>query len=419
VTKNIAKLKKPFVNKIIGHSEERLDQLLANPRNFRFHPDNQQQALAGSIDEVGFIRSLSVNKNSGAIIDGHARVAILMRSNVEKVMVEWLDLTDEEEAKAILMMDAIAEMAAKDKEKLDALMREVQSDDERVQQMIADMGAKEGLYDIQTQEQREAVRDSSEDSRSGNIDLMWTQGYPSSTSSTQGCCIATRSGWLYGIQSTGSCFPCTMNEYTKTHKVVFVDNEFKLYDHAEHVRVVSLYHPKYCTVRDIMSEEQCKESGIAYYPLELILEWAEELSECADKVIVIPKIDVLDKIPEKFMLGYSVPTSYGGTPLPIESFRGRNVHLLGGSPNKQIAFWQRIPDDVISLDNNYILKMAKFGQVWMPDGRARALSELGLGLLTNPMYSALSLSLGNFAAYFHKRGNDEAQVQDAQNGEIE
>jgi hypothetical protein len=145
LSKAPAKLKKPFVNKIIGHSEERLDQLLANPRNFRFHPDNQQQALAGSIDEVGFIRSLSVNKNSGAIIDGHARVAILMRSNVEKVMVEWLDLTDEEEAKAILMMDAIAEMAAKDKEKLDALMREVQSDDERVQQMIADMAEREGL----------------------------------------------------------------------------------------------------------------------------------------------------------------------------------------------------------------------------------------------------------------------------------
>jgi DNA modification methylase len=145
MAKGPAKLQKPFTNKIVGHEEVALDQLLANPRNFRFHPDNQQQALAGSIDEVGFIRSLTVNRNSGAIIDGHARVTVLMRSNVDKVTVEYVDLTDEEEASALLMMDAIAEMAAKDKEKLDALMQSVKSDDERVNTLIGEMRERENM----------------------------------------------------------------------------------------------------------------------------------------------------------------------------------------------------------------------------------------------------------------------------------
>ena len=57
--KKIAKLNKPLVNRIIGHGEEQVDQLLANPLNFRLHPDNQQQALAGAIDDIGFIREVS------------------------------------------------------------------------------------------------------------------------------------------------------------------------------------------------------------------------------------------------------------------------------------------------------------------------------------------------------------------------
>lgn len=145
MAKRIAKLDKPFVNRIIGHGEERVDQMLANPLNFRLHPDNQQQALAGSIDDIGFIRSVTVNKRTGRVVDGHLRVTIAARSNVESLPVEYVDLTEAEEAQALLSLDPIAGMAASDKAKLDELMRAVQSDDERVQQMMADMAEREGL----------------------------------------------------------------------------------------------------------------------------------------------------------------------------------------------------------------------------------------------------------------------------------
>jgi ParB-like chromosome segregation protein Spo0J len=140
-----AKLNKPLTNRIIGHGEERVDDLLANPLNFRLHPDNQQQALAGGIDQIGFIRSLTVNQRTGRVVDGHLRVTLAARSNVDSLPVEYVDLTEEEEALALAMLDPIAAMAATDKQKLDELLRQVQSDDERVQAMLAEMAEREGL----------------------------------------------------------------------------------------------------------------------------------------------------------------------------------------------------------------------------------------------------------------------------------
>ena len=144
--KKIAKLNKPLNNRIIGHGEEQVDQLLANPLNFRLHPDNQQQALAGAIDDIGFIRSVTVNQRTGRVVDGHLRVTLAARSGVESLPVEYVDLSEAEEAQALLSLDPIAAMAASDKAKLDELMRAVQSDDERVQAMISELAVKENLF---------------------------------------------------------------------------------------------------------------------------------------------------------------------------------------------------------------------------------------------------------------------------------
>jgi len=154
----IAKLNKPLNNRIIGHGEEAVDQLLANPLNYRLHPDNQQQALAGAIDDIGFIRSVTVNKRTGRVVDGHLRVTLAARSGVETLPVEYVDLDEAEEAQALLSLDPIAAMAASDKAKLDELMRAVQSDDERVQQMMADIAESEGI-----------LQDGQDDKYSANI----------------------------------------------------------------------------------------------------------------------------------------------------------------------------------------------------------------------------------------------------------
>jgi hypothetical protein len=62
-------------NRITGAGEEAPDQLLANPRNWRLHPRNQQAALAGSLDAGRrWVQQVMVNRQTGFVVDGHARV---------------------------------------------------------------------------------------------------------------------------------------------------------------------------------------------------------------------------------------------------------------------------------------------------------------------------------------------------------
>ena len=140
-----ASLSKPFRNRITGSGSERVDQLLANPANWRLHPDNQQQALAGAIDDIGFIRSVTVNRTTGCVLDGHLRVTLAARSGVDSLPVEYVELSEAEEAEALLTLDPIGAMAAADKTKLKELMRSVQSDDARVQQMLERIGILGGI----------------------------------------------------------------------------------------------------------------------------------------------------------------------------------------------------------------------------------------------------------------------------------
>jgi hypothetical protein len=144
-----------------------------------------------------------------------------------------------------------------------------------------------------------------------------------------------------------------------------------------------------------MAREQCKEVGIEYYPFEQIMDWAEELAEHAQNVIVIPKYQCLDRIPAKFVLGYSVPTSHGGTPLPVEAFKGRRVHLLGGSWKAQLAHMAQLGEDVVSFDNNYIGMIAQKGGCVLPNGDRKDLPAWGIDTRVNPQYIALAISLGN------------------------
>ena len=46
-------------NRIVGHGMESPEQLLGNPLNARIHPAKQQAALAGSLNEVGYVQRSS------------------------------------------------------------------------------------------------------------------------------------------------------------------------------------------------------------------------------------------------------------------------------------------------------------------------------------------------------------------------
>lgn len=81
-----------WANRIVGAGEEPPDQLLANPRNWRVHPKGQQDALAGALDEVGWVTGVIVNRRSGCVVDGHLRVSLAISRGEVSVPVQYVDL---------------------------------------------------------------------------------------------------------------------------------------------------------------------------------------------------------------------------------------------------------------------------------------------------------------------------------------
>ena len=113
-------------NRIIGYGLEEATQLLANPKNWRIHPQEQQQALGGVLAQVGWVQNVVVNQRTGFVVDGHLRVAMSISAQ-EKVPVCYVDLSDEEEALVLATIDPITGMAGRDDELLTRLLSDIRS----------------------------------------------------------------------------------------------------------------------------------------------------------------------------------------------------------------------------------------------------------------------------------------------------
>ncbi len=167
------------------------------------------------------------------------------------------------------------------------------------------------------------------------------------------------------------------------------------------MRKLAQYKPQWATVLDLEQPEQLAE----------VLDWAAEAEQYVTAgVIVIPKCDVIDLIPERYRLGFSVPTSHGETTLPFVKFLGRDVHLLGGAPNVQMEILWRSPDaQVRSVDLNMHQKMAfERCLVWeagdtMKNGAFRVLGRSD-EVLEKPHYIAFKQSCENIIKAWRSYG---------------
>ena len=114
-------------------------ELAANPRNWRRHPEAQQAALAGVLSEVGWAGACLFNETTGLLIDGHLRQKVALANGADKIPVLVGAWTPEQEAKILATLDPLAGMADADPVALDALLREVNTGCEELQQMLADL----------------------------------------------------------------------------------------------------------------------------------------------------------------------------------------------------------------------------------------------------------------------------------------
>lgn len=181
--------------------------------------------------------------------------------------------------------------------------------------------------------------------------------------------------------------------------LTFLDCEFKKYNHELHLEACKILQPKYAVVRDIMTPEQCEEMGIEYFNFDTIMRFAQEIEPHTGNVILVPKYDCLSDIPQKYILGYSIPTKYAGTPLPVEMFRHRPVHLLGGSW-KRIRALLEVHSNIISFDCNHLWRVSVYGSFCYPDGKQHSTKDIS-SQLTSPMYVAVLLSLNHIAYALH------------------
>jgi hypothetical protein len=144
VGKNQQKAPKVLRSRIIGEGEEAPDQLMANPLNWRTHPKNQVDALEGLLKQVGWVQRVIVNKRTGHVVDGHARVELAMRRAEPSVPVLYVDLEESEERLVLAALDPIGGLASTDADKLAELLADVATNDPGLQAMFADLAAQIG-----------------------------------------------------------------------------------------------------------------------------------------------------------------------------------------------------------------------------------------------------------------------------------
>jgi hypothetical protein len=159
--------------------------------------------------------------------------------------------------------------------------------------------------------------------------------------------IASHFGWLPAARYTN------LRDVRLFDQLGFLDIDWKNYNFKAHLAAVRLTKPIMTVARDIEHSNQ----------YACIIDEAQELAQYSKYVVIVPKApsirDTILNIPENLILGYSVPTQYGATSLPLEAFGRRKIHLLGGRPDVQ----RKLADilNVVSLDCNRFTLDAKYG----------------------------------------------------------
>lgn len=126
----------------------------------------------------------------------------------------------------------------------------------------------------------------------------------------------------------------------------------------DHLAVVEREEPRYAVAPDVTD-------GLS---LEDAIGYADKLARFAETVIVVPKAVRPCDVPDRFRVGLPAQERFGGTPWPLwEYTRVPSVHVLGGSPTKQLDIADYVAN-IESVDTASPIKAAQFGSVWSVDG---------------------------------------------------
>lgn len=126
-------------NRIVGEANIPPTDLIPNPQNWRIHGSLQSDALAGVLNEVGWVQRVLVNRTTGHVVDGHLRLKLALDRQEPTIPVLYVALSEEEERLVLATLDPLTTLANTDPGMLRTLLDEVQSGDSAVQQMLSDL----------------------------------------------------------------------------------------------------------------------------------------------------------------------------------------------------------------------------------------------------------------------------------------
>lgn len=237
------------------------DELEDNPQNWRRHPATQEEMLRDVMEKVGWAGCLLYNEATGHLIDGHLRKKIAKAG--EKVPVLVGNWSEEEEKLLLATLDPMVALAKMDEEVYKRLVTEL---DEKnlLSGPLLNFLEEVPLHQVPGPTHAPKVNLKPK-VRSEGIDLIFC-----STGAPQHC-VAALMGWKYGVQEPAPLCPFSDKPF---HKVHFVDNNFKNYNHARYIGYLKeitkdgAMKVPLATALDIITEG----SVGSYYPLEQILD---------------------------------------------------------------------------------------------------------------------------------------------------
>ncbi|MGO9180228.1 MAG: DNA modification methylase [Candidatus Limnocylindrales bacterium] len=127
----------PWRNRIVAFADAvPLDRLVAHPENWRLHSLAQHAALSGVLGDVGLVASVVVSQRTQHVLDGHLRVELARQRKEPTIPVTYVDVEEDEERTILATFDPLGALATADKEKLDALLRELSPTDSALGTLI-------------------------------------------------------------------------------------------------------------------------------------------------------------------------------------------------------------------------------------------------------------------------------------------
>lgn len=148
-------------SRIVGYETINPEQVLANPQNFRTHPESQAAPLRALLSNVGIVQNIIINRTTGHLIDGHLRVMEALKAGQSELPATIVELSPDEERLILASYDHLSSLAGIDVAQLDALLRDVSSDNADIQAMISEFADTHGVLDalIENNETEQVLED--------------------------------------------------------------------------------------------------------------------------------------------------------------------------------------------------------------------------------------------------------------------